>query len=74
MKSEAAIRHEYRRCQRILAHLRGLPSMSERQEEDWAELRGIQQALGWALDDNAMAPLRAAGYPLRKPKAKRSPR
>lgn len=71
MKSELAIRREYLRCQALIRTLR---AEDQRQLDQLSELRGIQQALGWALDDGAMAPLKACGLPPKRRKGLKNAR
>jgi hypothetical protein len=56
-KSQLAIRRELRRVQKAKAHAikGGLENIQFR------ELFGAEQALAWAMGDNAMAPAKAFG-------------
>lgn len=61
MKTELAIRREYKRAERLLTSKTIGGSLGNQ-----LELRGARQALGWVLQDNAMAPVKAAGFPRKK--------
>lgn len=54
LRAKAEIAREYRKAQR---ELRKLPAEAA---DAHAELRGSMQALAWALNDFAMAPVKAA--------------
>lgn len=56
LKSKLSITREYRLCERLIR------SNTVMTAEERAELRGVQQALAWALNDNAMRPVKAATY------------
>jgi hypothetical protein len=61
MKSLLAIKREYGRANRYMLRFPGNQ-----------DLRGARQALAWVLEDNAMAPVKAAGIELGKKKGKAS--
>lgn len=56
MKTKLSIVREYRICEKLIK------SNAAMTVEERAELRGVQQALAWALNDNAMRPVKAAAY------------
>lgn len=63
LRSENVIAREYRRANREIRRLLSIAlnrALTNAEAESLAELRGTQQALGWALTDNAAAPVKSA--------------
>ena len=61
VRSKIGIKRELKKVQKLL-------SKRKSQNADWCYLYGSQQALAWALKDNAMRPSKVFGYVLRKEK------